>query len=46
MTEPVSGTNLGECEDQNRFKVQAVPLYRFGSRNMCSLTPGGTRVPG
>jgi hypothetical protein len=24
-----SGTNLRECKDQSRFKVQAVPVFRF-----------------
>jgi hypothetical protein len=25
-----SGTNLRECEDQSWFKVQMVPVFRFG----------------
>jgi hypothetical protein len=58
MTEPVSGcqrlnsgTNLRECEDQSRFKVQAVPVFRFDRCKMSSRAlyitsraPGGMRT--
>jgi hypothetical protein len=49
MTELVSRmpvrTDFRECEDQNGFKVQAVPEFRF---DWCKVfaCPGGTRTPG
>jgi hypothetical protein len=32
MPAPHSGTNLRECEDQNWFKFQAFPVFRFDVR--------------
>jgi hypothetical protein len=41
---PSSGTNLRECEDQSRFKVQGVPVFRF---DRCEVFPRthGVRIP-
>jgi hypothetical protein len=52
MIELVSGMpapqygDESSCEDQSRFKVQAVPMFRFDWRKILSLTLGGTRTPG
>jgi hypothetical protein len=40
-----SGTNLHECENQSRFKVQAVPVFRFHCCKIFSLTPRGYEYP-
>jgi hypothetical protein len=41
--------NLGktrcECEEQSRFKVQAVAVFRYDWCKMSSFTPWGTRTP-
>jgi hypothetical protein len=41
MPTPQLGANLRECEDQNWFKSQAVPMFRFDLCKMFSRTPGG-----
>jgi hypothetical protein len=35
-----SWMNLRECEHESWFQVQAVPVFRFDWREMCSRTPG------